>query len=250
MTREEAIARAAKLLKLATSDNANEAALAAQRAHELLLKFNITQSIIDDELNGNAKTKEEPIYDFDKFPLDTTNERMTTWKNYLANVIALANNCRTYTWNHTEIRLVGRESDANTVRYLYMLLSVEIEYLAQLQAMGQGKNYANNFRMGVVDAIQKKLLESRNNVAKEMRQEVSSNSMALVKVNTAIAKWEEKYKQTKEAYEQVCIKRKMKMKALVVNDNQVAREHGKRVGQSINVAPAKHSLSRTRTRIE
>jgi hypothetical protein len=248
MTREEAIARAAKLLNLAKSDNVNEAALAAQRAHELLLRFNITQQIIDDEMNGGSSPN-EPIQDFDKAPLDTTNERMTTWKNYLGHVIARANNCRTYTWNHNEIRLVGRASDADTVRYLYMLLRVEIECLAKTQAMGQGKNYSTNFRMGVVDAIQKKLIESKNNVSNQMRQEVSSIATALIKVNTAIAKWEEKDKQTAEAYDEVCEKKGMKTKKLQTNHNQVAREHGKQAGQAIDVSQSNKSIDKSRQRI-
>lgn len=249
MTREEAIAKATKLLKLAKSDNANEAALAAQRAHELLLKFNITQQIIDDEMSAGTKPKDEPIQDFDKAPLEKTNQRMTTWKNYLAGILAKVNNCRTYTWNHNEIRLVGRESDANTVRYLYMLLCVEIEWLAKAQAMGQGKNYSTNFRMGVVDAIYKKLIQSKNNVSKEMRQEVSSNPMALIKVNTAIVKWEEKDKQTAEAMNEVFIKRKMRTKALQTNHNQVAREHGKEAGKAINVSPSNKGIDGSRQRI-
>lgn len=204
MTREEAITKAMKLLKLAESTNAHEAALAAQRAQEILQRFNITHDILEAEQAGGPKS--EPIEMFGE-PLDRMT-RACNWKSYLASVIANANQCRVYIKKHwdTQIVIVGGASDAQVVRYFYTMLCGEVERLAKAnkhRSFG-GKTWLNNFRLGVVDAIATKLKEGAIRTAEDMKAEVAHNPAALAKIETALARranrdeeildWMKKYK--------------------------------------------------------
>ena len=57
MTRDEAIAKARKLLSLAESDNAHEAALATARAQEIFDRYEINQAIVDLQGEENEPDK-------------------------------------------------------------------------------------------------------------------------------------------------------------------------------------------------
>jgi len=78
------------------------------------------------------------------------------------------------------------------VRYLYQLLCQEVDRLVSVNARGQGRTFANNFRLGVVDAISKKLEEAKKAAEEEMRAAVANDCTALVKVDSAIARLAEK----------------------------------------------------------
>jgi len=63
MTYDEAIQKAAKLLRLANSSNPHEAALAAARAQEIMDRYQIDHASITIADNGHARP-DEPIQDF------------------------------------------------------------------------------------------------------------------------------------------------------------------------------------------
>lgn len=187
MNRDEAMRKVASLLKLANSNNANEAALAAQRAQEIMDKFHLDSAMLD--IDGGAKVEpDEPIVNFGSkgAPLYEANKR-STWRWRLAQEIALANGCRIYLTGGS-IQIVGRPSDADTVRYLFAYLMKEVDRLADRESRGCGRTWANNFRLGVVDTIGEKMKEAAQHVREAARQEAraANNPNALVRVNTAI----------------------------------------------------------------
>ncbi len=231
MTREEAIAKAMKLLKLANSDNVHEAALAAQRAQEILLRYEISAAMLEE--NAVDPLDEEDIVDFQSkgAPLDDLGQRKARWKTYLADTVAKANQCEIYTIG-PKIALVGRPSNADTVRYMYAALSREVEQLATKASKGCGRTWANNYRLGVVDAIAKLMAELNKTVAESVRKEAGDNSMALVKVNNALATIEKRQAEVKG-----WVKKNLKLKLTYSRSSYdaEARNQGRADGANINI---------------
>lgn len=249
MNREEAIQRAMKLLKLSESSNVHEAALAAQRAQELLARFNITQEIIDAEANG-PREKDEPVT-ADQQPLEKATKMFPHWKQYLGNSVARANQCRVHTrtdyLGNKSLIIVGRASDSATARYLYQVLCNETERLVKRQGAGRGRTWYNNFRLGVVDAITTKLNEAEQRTREAMRQEVANNCTALVKVDNAIARIDAKAKAV-ELWQKQNL-RLHKTYSRTTHDPS-ARHHGRVVGSTIQINPeAKAGIEPGRSKI-
>jgi hypothetical protein len=261
MTRQEAIDLALKLLKLAeNNNNVNEAALAAQRAQEILNKYNIEKEMLDEA--SAVKEPDEPIQDFSSTnPLDVFDMRVTNWKSYLGNILCLHNHCKAYISHRTkEVRMgqhiktehnpvlgiIGRQSDARTVKYLYDMLSHEVDKLAAFYGKGQGKSWNVNFRYGVVDAIREKLEEAKKHTQQEMYQEVAGNTTALIRLDNAIAKLKEKDNQLQKWVEG---KMKLKSRNVFMRFDGDARAQGKAAGKHINMSN-KGSLGSSKGRLE
>lgn len=193
MTPDLLIARVQKLLRLSTSSNANEAASAAAKAQALIDEHNLSAAMLAiDNAVPMQGPDDEPIIDFHKAgaPLDRPEgKNLDRWKSALALGVANANGCRVYL-SSGSIALVGRASDAETVRYLYGYLTREVERLATEHGKGFGKSWRNNFRLGVVDAIRDKLTEQRAKFVEQARVAVVDNAQALMRVNTALARVE------------------------------------------------------------
>lgn len=196
MTHEEAVQKAAKLLRLATSDNPNEAALAASRAQDIIDRYKLTGMALD--LEGKPAEPEEPIKNF-AAPLneeDGASSQLQRWKGWLAMDLAKVNQCRVYK-SDGKLKIIGRASDAETIRYMYAYLVKEIERLTKRDALGNGRTYANNFRIGCVETIGKRLREQHNAtieaVKTEARAEVS-NPNAIVRVEQSIVRIEQRAK--------------------------------------------------------
>lgn len=237
MTRDEALRKVASLLKLANSSNANEAALAAQRAQEIMAKFALDSAMLDVD-GGVNREPDEPIMDFGRkgAPLHESS-RKSGWRVRLASVVAKANGCRVYlsTGLQSAIQIVGRPSDADTVRYLFAYLANETDRLAERDGRGCGRTWANNFRLGVVDTIAAKLVEAQRAVNEAARSEAANanNPHALVRVNTAIERVA-----AKSSAVEVWMKTNMKLgtaKASSARYDGAARAAGQAAGHEINV---------------
>jgi hypothetical protein len=249
MTREEAIAKAMKLLKLAESSNVHEAALAAQRAQEILARFGIEQAVIDAEASGPGENKE--TVGMESEPLEKLGRKVSSWKSYLANVISQANGCRVYTKTFgggVTLVIVGRASDAQIVRYLYPSLVREVDRLTKREGAGMGRTWCNNFRIGVVDAIKEKLFEAKRRTEEAMRSE-AVNPHALVKVDQAIAKRDGLNAEI-EAFMKAKYKVQAEKRASFRGDAE-AREAGREVGRELNInGNARGGLEAGRARME
>lgn len=249
MTRDEAIQKAIKLLSLATSSNANEAALAASMAQQILDKYEISQEMLE----GSDQEEPEDFRDFgdDDDPLEEAG-RVPIWKMRLAQALCNANACFMYRAQKfvdfgmsrhktkTCFQVVGRPSDVQKIRYLYSYLKKEVERLTKEQGPGHGRNWCNNFKVGVVDTIQRKLREAWHEAASTMRQENENNPHALVKIDKAL----EKIKKRSMDVE-VFANNKHKFHKVKTNGGQLnygAREMGRKAGEQIRIGNARGSL--------
>lgn len=230
-----------KLLRLAESPNANEAASAAAKAQQLIDEHNLSAALL--ALDSGAAEPDEDIEDFSAkdAPLDSQ-PLMHRWRSQLAGTIARANACRIYL-RGGDIALVGRPSDAETVRYLFAYLAREVERLCEKDGKGCGRTWRNNYRLGVVDTIMVKLRKEREHFAVEQRKLAAAepNTQALVRVNQALAIVEKRSADTAE-----WVKKNLKLYAgssSYSRGDSGAREAGRKAGQSISINRSRGSLA-------
>ncbi|MSU62348.1 MAG: DUF2786 domain-containing protein [Pedosphaera sp.] len=187
MTHQEAIEKAVKLLRLAQSSNPHEAALAASRAQEIMDRFKLEGLSADFDPRAQPA---EAIEDFRADPLDP-GANVETWRARLCHHVAASNECKVYilrTVNGSGFAIVGRASDAQTVRYLYSWLKQEVDRLACEHCGGLGRTYWNNFRIGCVETVVERLMESRKATTEAVKAEASAaGGLALVRVERALA---------------------------------------------------------------
>lgn len=227
-----------KLLRLSQSSNANEAALAAAKAQELIDRHQLATALL--ALDDAAPTKgldDEPIADFTDAPLDTPRQ-LDRWRGVLASTIGGANACKIYS-SGSNLMIIGRPSDAETVRYLYGWLSREVERLATEQGSGKGRTWRNNFRLGVVDTIARKVTAQHEAFQKAVRAEADT-SQALVRVNQGLTRIvERKLEVVRWAKENVKLYARS---ASAGRYDSSARSAGRKAGESINIAGGRRGL--------
>ncbi len=187
MTHTEAIEKAVKLLRLAQSSNPHEAALAASRAQEIMDRFKLEGLSADFDPNTRPA---EAIEDFRADPLDSSSS-IESWRARLCHHVATSNECKVYilrTVNGSGFAIVGRASDAQTVRYLYSWLKQEVDRLACEHCAGLGRTYRNNFRIGYVETVVERLVESREATNEAVKSEATvAGDLAVARVEKALA---------------------------------------------------------------
>lgn len=257
MTREEAIQKAIKLLRLSESSNANEAALAATRAQEILDRYEIDRAAL--ELTGAAPEEpEEPISDFGAkgaYLDDDESARYPRWKLSLAGSVARANGCMVYlahvgytrgpsAWRTTakhNLGIVGRPADVEKVRYIFAYLVAETDRLTDRDGTGCGKTWRNNYRLGVVDALRAALAASAKRAADAARADVVGNSQALMVVEQAIAKREMRNRKL-----DIWVKANMRLHNVAggrIGHDCDARDQGRQAGKEIRLNAARGALA-------
>lgn len=236
MTHEEAVRKAAACMRLAQSSNPNEAALAAAKAHDIMLRFNIST----EQLKGEADRPEpdEPIQSFDREPALRATKKDNIWARALAHCVAKAYGCGSYfrrvnAGGSVEIFLVGRPSDVQTARYMADLFAEEVRKLARTHTKGYSLNYECSFKLGVVDAIRAKLHEQKAATERAVRAE-AVNPGALVRVNAAIAKVDQR-RAAVEKWTEDNLKLR-KVRNVSSGTNLTAREHGREEGRKVEVS--------------
>ena len=185
MTHEQALERVRKLLALAESDNPHEAALAMGRAQALMESHRISMAALDDSPD------DEPIQLWDD-PLDS--RVRATWKKRLGMTLCTANGCAIYNSSGALV-ITGRASNVQTVRYLYRYCVRAIDRLTRSNGAGNGRTWMNNYRLGCVDAIAKAIRAEREAEQSRMRQTVSNDESALIRVDAAIARVAAEYRE-------------------------------------------------------
>jgi len=246
MTYDEALRKAINCLKLSQSPNQHEAALAASKAQEIIDRYRIS---IEDINQGNeARGNDEPIVDFgEKEPLQDVCGVDTRWTLSLAVSISRQNACRIYyttkITSSSTIKIVGRTSDVQTVRYIFGWLEKEVRRITRQECSGYPRKYQAEFRMGVVDTIRRKLEEQKQETYKNVQNE-AVNPMALVRVQQSIARMEA----NGEAVDN-WMKLNMSLKEARSRERQTnlsARWHGQLAGNQIQITQAKASIGSPR----
>lgn len=227
MTHQEAMRKAAKLLRLATSSNPNEAAAAAAKAQEIMDRYKLS----GDSLNLEGNAPEEKVIHCPQDPLER--DANARWKGFLAVSISKANQCQVYATSGTYC-LIGRPSDMQAVRYLYAWLVQEVQRLTDAHCVGCGRTYRNNFSIGCTETIGEKLREQRKQTVEAVKAEAFGNEKALVLVQNSLAKIA-KQEQDVEQYARSVLKIRKGRTSRTTYDHS-ARQAGREAGKSINIA--------------
>ena len=240
MNKAEAIEKAAKLLRLATSPNQPEAERAAAKAHEIMVRYELDAEAL--ELAGKSEQPAEPIKDFGFDPLDC-GANHSTWTGRLIVIIAHAHGCQAYKKHQGGYGLIGRASDVQTVRYLYSWIRTQVERIAEADCVGCGRTYWLNFRLGMVETISRKLEEAHKAAAEAFKAETvaTGNSQALVLVNNAIAKRDERLSAAIDYGKKVVGLRSGGGSRS--NYNAEARSSGRGAGHRVSINASKGNLS-------
>jgi len=182
----EILEKVKKLLALGQSENEHEAALAVARAQALMEKHSISEAML--QLDGAEPEEEiQPWAD----PLFAG--KVGSWRYRLGDVLAEANGVKVYK-SGKSLKVIGRASDVQAVRYLFGFCLREIDRIAKARAAGNGRTWANNFRIGCVDAIREAIKKEREAQREQMRGAVA-DANALVKLDSAIAKIDSRHAQ-------------------------------------------------------
>ena len=150
MVDQNLLEKISKLLALTSSPNEHEAALAAEKAAELLAKHNLSVADL-------GQDKDE---DITKSIVDKTG-RYVTWKMWILAGIANANGCQAMRSTYSgEMRIVRTETNITVSRSLYEYLTAVVDKLVK-QHRGKGRVFINAFRVGCATRLRQRLEQRR-----------------------------------------------------------------------------------------
>jgi len=192
--REDIIRKIAACLRLAERGGTSEEAIAAATAAQRLMdKYNIEQESINLANEGHPANSTEDIVDFSTRgdgELESGKNQITPWKRKLATVLCKHNGCfmfHSFRGGRRSIELVGRPTNVGAVRYMYSWLNSEIDNFTKIWGAGMGHTWCQEFRIGVVETLDEKLKESKEDTFNELKREHGNNPHALMIVERAIA---------------------------------------------------------------
>jgi hypothetical protein len=165
------------------SDNANEAAVAAAKLTEMLLKYNLSLEDIPEE-----QRKADP---FGRSYTDQESNRLADWRITLANSIARANLCRVVI-SGSSLQWLGRESNLQVAQYIYETCANDLQRICDglwyaiadlIKDMPKeerihGKTWKADFLAGAAVGVQQKLREET-----ETWRNSAPNANALITTN-------------------------------------------------------------------
>lgn len=244
-----------KLLRLSEkAGTPEEAASAAAKAQELMLRYRLEScdfSGARDEQAGGG-TPDEEVNHYSENPKVAESIKYSTWMGHLIRVLARHNNCQIVIFTRTQTvvksrnhwgqpvfgkkkigvdyRLIGRASDVEMVRFLYSHVTPQIEgLLNQHKVMGwiQGKTEALQFRIGVIETIDRRLTEMEKSVKQEYVDQHKGSALAL---------YDQKSAKTLEKYKQIAEKEKFKTgSSWNIRQSASARECGREAGEKVGL---------------
>lgn len=178
MTRNKIIDRVRKLLALANSTNAHEAATAAAAAQSLMSAHRIAAAECE-----APEASDIGLHD----SVSLGRRRLDQWRWQMAWGVCKPNGCvPTTVWGSDDrlvLCFVGHAPDAQAARYLWEYLVREIDRLAKAEALelrqmggapANWRTWYNSFRMGAVMAVSVRLLRT----AKQAQHSASSQAIA------------------------------------------------------------------------
>jgi len=156
-----------KLLAMAEAGNQSEAEAEAmaQKAQELLTKYQLEMTEVEVEEAADERVEQDAMY-FEK------GTRVTTWKAILCQYVAEANSCSVFkvpgreTYEGTvrgKVVIVGKPGNAAAARYLAMSFINTVDNMGKafVRRHGGGKRAGNSFRLGMVRRIGERLEEAQ-----------------------------------------------------------------------------------------
>ncbi len=174
-----------KLLALSQSSNPAEAALAAARAQELMLKHKIAMA--DLRIAGDDSVKEQ----VQAGSLGGNRTRKVVWRGALGQAVAAAFSCEAI-WMGRDLTLIGHVSDLQAATYVFQYLEREIDRLGResLEAKrgelpgAAAIRWLNSFRIGAVNMVNVRLQRQKQEQEDAARR-TAQTAMVLVKKDEA-----------------------------------------------------------------
>lgn len=155
MSRDAIIERIRKLLKLAGNAGSEaEAALAADRAADLMAKHEIHEAMLATEGASEIRTP-EPI---EKCHRVTATSKRVAWHMNIAGAVDETYGAQAY-WYGGNVVLFGRLSAVQAAAYTIQYLIREIDRLTDRLAAGQSRAYRNAFRLGCSSRVAARIRE-------------------------------------------------------------------------------------------
>lgn len=179
MMNKETLLKIKKLMALANGSSfQEEAASALGKAQALMLKHKVTQAMLEDTVEEDG----ESIESFYESPLneeDRGKRKLSMWKYRLTSVLCQFNGCYVFQ-SGCHLILVGKPSDVDAVRYLYGYCRREVDRLTALNCKGHGRTYANNFRIGCVEAIREAMNFEQAEIRKQFDHDKDEKSLVVI----------------------------------------------------------------------
>ena len=172
------IQRLQKVRALTESSVPGEAAAAAAKLQEILLKYNLDMEDLEEESPdvGDKYVKED-------LELGATSGNMINWRRILLSGIARSLMCAAFGYQGTpKMVIVGQRHNIEIVRHFYDYLSSEISRIgnatweaARVKTREHGRSWKSSFYNGAVDVVIQRLEEKYQQVS-----ERDSHTRALV----------------------------------------------------------------------
>jgi len=161
---EAILSKIQKLLALATSDNANEAAIAASKAQELLIEYNLSE----EDLENFNSTKHEKVIQVSMAGKNA--HRRSAWYDSLAYTVSKANLC-TLLISGPNLIWIGKKTNIEVAQFIFENLVRDLsricdsawEIILAIQKLDpkiepvHGKTWKNNFYHGANQSISERL---------------------------------------------------------------------------------------------
>ncbi len=167
------IQRLQKVRALTDSSVPGEAAAAAAKLQEILLKYNLDMEDIEEDSPsvGDRYVKED-------LELGATSGNMINWRRILLSGIARSLMCAAFGYQGTPTMvIVGQKHNIEIVRHFYDYLSYEISRLADVtwerardRTREHGRSWKSSFYNGAVDVVVQRLEEKYQQVSQQDSQ--------------------------------------------------------------------------------
>lgn len=168
--------------------NENEALAAALKAQELMAKYNVELTELEDE--PESRKIAEVIY------RDTGKHDMKKWRNGLANVVAQNFRCKYYLIGNTGIVFYGYEEDAKIALQVFTYLyntgnKLAVKKYNECRNQGQltrgvMNTYLVGFRDGVKSALEKQCTALMIVVPQEVKDGYAALTKGFAKTTTSV----------------------------------------------------------------
>ena len=172
------VQRLQKVRALTESSVPGEAAAAAAKLQEILLKYNLEMEDIEEE-----SPEADDRYVKEELELAATSGNMINWRRILLSGIARSLMCAAFGYKGTpKMVIVGQKHNIEIVRHFYDYLSSEISRLADAtwqkarsRTLEHGRSWKSSFYNGAVDIVVQRLEEKYQQVSRR-----NSETRALV----------------------------------------------------------------------
>lgn len=131
-TLDDILSKLRKLKALSQSSNVHEASLAAGMAVKIMQEYKIEEAQVSLGEEESKSREQVGEYRLEENESEIINfaKKKNHWKMLIASGCAAACHCSTF-WLGADIRFIGRKSDVDSARYLFALISPQVERLAE-----------------------------------------------------------------------------------------------------------------------